>query len=73
MSEKISMRLQTPPDANGNRKDINLVTTADEVIVNPDSANSTTLSEKLDQISGIQLQDSQPKFPCIWAKPVKRK
>ena len=70
MAEKISMRLQTPPDAKGNRKDISLVTTSDEVIVNPSSTNSSTLTEKLDQISCIQVQATQPKFPCIWAKPV---
>ena len=70
MSEKISMRLQTPPDEKGNRKDIHPITTTDEVIVNPDSKDSTTLSEKLNQISGIQIQETQPKFPCIWAKPV---
>lgn len=70
MAEKISMRLQTPPDENGNRKDIHPVTTTDEVIVNPDSTKSVTLSEKLNQISGIQIQKNQPNFPCIWAKPV---
>ena len=70
MTEKISMRLQTPPDENGNRKDIHPVTTTDEVIVNPDSLNSVTLSEKLDQVTGIQIQTTQPTFPCIWAKPV---
>ena len=70
MAEKISMRLQTPPDASGNRKDINLITTSDEVIVNPSSNNSVTLTEKLDQVSGIQVQATQPSFPCIWAKPV---
>ena len=70
MAQKISMRLQTPPDENGTRKDIHPVTTTDEVIVNPDSQKSITLSEKLNQISGIQIQKNQPSFPCIWAKPV---
>ena len=70
MSEKISMRLQTPEDENGNRKDIHPITTSDEVIVNPDSVESVTLSEKLNQISGIQIQKNKPDFPCIWAKPV---
>ena len=70
MAEKISMRLQTPPDENGNRKDIHFITTADEVIVNPDSPESATLSEKLNQLSGIQIQKNKPSFPCIWAKPV---
>ena len=59
MAEKISMRLQTPPDETGNRKDIHPITTSDEVIVNPDSTKSVTLSEKLNQISGIQIQKAQ--------------
>lgn len=70
MSEKISMRLQTPPDGDGQRKDIHPITTSDEVIVNPDATNSITLSEKLNQISTIKIQSTQPSFPCIWAKPV---
>lgn len=70
MTEKISMRLQTPPDRDGNRKDIHPITTTDEVIVNPDSPESMTLSDKLNQVTGVQIQEEQPSFPCIWAKPV---
>lgn len=70
MANKISMRLQTPPDENGERKDIHPVTTADEVIVYPDTTNAVTLTERLNQISSIQIQPTQPDFPCIWAKPV---
>ena len=69
MAEKVSMRLQTPPDSSGKRKDINLITTSDEVIVNP-SGKSSTLTDKLNQISGIRVQATQPSYPCIWAKPV---
>lgn len=70
MANKISMRLQTPPDENGHRKDIHPITTSDEVIINPGSPESVTLTDKLDQISSIQIQPTQPTFPCIWAKPV---
>lgn len=70
MAEKISMRLQTPPDENGNRKDIHLVTSSDEVIVDPDGEN-ITLTNKLTQISTIQIQENKPEFPCIWAKLIK--
>ena len=38
MSGKIKGRLQTPVDGSGNRKDIHLITTSDEVLV-PDGAN----------------------------------
>lgn len=70
MINKMSMRIQTPPDENGDRKDIHPITTTDEVIVNPDSENPVTLTEKLNQVSAIQIQRTQPDFPCIWAKPV---
>ncbi len=69
-NRKIAMRLQTPPDANGDRVDIHPVTTTDEVIVDPDSPNALTLTEKLEQ-SEIKIQREQPAFPCIWARPVK--
>lgn len=72
MAEKISMRLQTPPDENGERKDIHPITTTDEVIVNVSGKDPITLSDKLDQVSTIQIQESQPTFPCIWAKPVNK-
>lgn len=70
MANKISMRLQTPPDENGDRKDVHIVTTADEVIVDPDTPNAVNLSTKLSQMGSIQIQKTQPKFPCIWAQPV---
>lgn len=67
---KISMRLQTPVDENGNRVDIHPVTTTDEVIVDAETSSPIMLTEKLDQITSIQIQETQPKFACIWAKPV---
>ena len=67
MAEKISMRLQTPPDENGKRKDIHLVTSAEEVIV----SEGVSLSDKLNQIASIQIQENKPTFPCIWAKLIK--
>ena len=47
---KVSMRLQTPVDGNGNRTDIHVITSADEVITNPSDANPKMLTEKLDII-----------------------
>ena len=69
-TNKISMRLQTPPDANGNRTDIHPVTTTDEVIVDPSTNHPKTLSQKLDEMGTIQLMPNQPNYPCVWAKPV---
>lgn len=71
MADKISMRLQTPPDEHGNRKDIHVVTSTDEVIVNPESDKPMTLTDRLKQTE-IQVQDVKPEFPCIWAKPVNK-
>ena len=70
-NKKIAMRLQTPADENGVRTDIHPVTTSDEVIVNPNSEEPKTLTEKLEQISAIIIQDEQPKHSCLWAKPIR--
>ena len=70
MANKISIRLQTPPDENGERIDMHPITTSDEVIANPDSRDSSTLTDKLSQITGIKIQKDKPAFSCIWAKPV---
>ena len=70
MSKKISMRIQTPPNDEGVRTDIHPITTADEVIVYPESDNPVTLTEKLKELSSIVVQEEQPTFPCLWAKPV---
>ena len=64
MPEKIIGRLQTPADENGERKDIHLITTTDEVIT-PDGS---TLTEKMTQ-TGIQVSDTKPSFACTWFKP----
>lgn len=34
MAEKVTMKLQTPADGAGRRKDIHLITSSDEVIIN---------------------------------------
>lgn len=70
MAEKISLRLQTPVDDNGNRKDVHIVTSSDEVIVDQLSDESKTLTEVLKEMGTIQVQEEQPEFACIWAKPV---
>lgn len=69
-TNKISMRLQTPPDANGNRIDIHPVTTTDEVIVDSSTEHAKTLTEKLEETGTIQLTPVKPAYPCVWAKPV---
>lgn len=74
MSNKIAMRLQTPADEDGVRKDIHPITTANEVIVDPESDNPITLAEKLRQTSNggtIVVQEEQPSYACIWAKPIR--
>lgn len=68
-SKKLSMRLQTPPDKNGNRTDIHVVTSSDEVIVNPSSSNPETLTNTINHM-GIKIQSTKPEYACIWAKPV---
>lgn len=70
MAKKITCRLQTPADENGERTDMHLVTTSDEVICNPNSPNPMTLTDMLDQLSGVVISDRQPEHACIWAKPV---
>lgn len=68
--DKIAGRLQTPADSDGNRTDIHLITTSDEVICNADSDNPITLTEALQSAGTVYIQRTQPSFPCIWAKPV---
>lgn len=78
MANKISMRMQTPADKTGARTDIHPITTTDEVIVNPDSEKPITLTKKLDEIAeeskkfaSLVIQEEQPDFPCLWAKPIR--
>ena len=68
--DKIAGRLQTPADSDGNRTDIHLITTSDEVICNADSDNPVTLTEALQSAGTVYIQKTQPAFPCIWAKPM---
>lgn len=72
MANKISYRMQTPPnEITGERIDIHPVTTSDEVIVNPDSPDSRTLTETLDKMHPFCLSEDKPDFSCIWAKIIK--
>lgn len=72
MAQAITARLQTPEDSDGNRTDVNLITTAEAVIVNGDSEEeATTLDEYLQNMgSSIVISNNQPAAACIWAKPV---
>lgn len=73
---KIAATLQTPIDAEGNRKDIHLVNTTDEVIVDPDIPNDARpLTQKLNEMRPV-VQSSQPtnvngfKSSFLWGKIV---
>lgn len=69
MAEKIHGRLQTPKDENGKRKDIFLMTGAEDVVVKDDeSGELLMLDEKLQQVVP-QVTDTKPNFACLWARP----
>jgi len=70
MADKIKGRLQTPIDeTTGERKDIHLITTSDEVLV-PDGANEPKiLTDVLGDIHTsfvISSMDDKPSFPTVW-------
>jgi hypothetical protein len=69
MTDKITVRLQTPQDANGNRKDMHPITTTDEVIVDPSSSNPRTLTSKLSEKAAV-VSGTQPGYACLWVKPI---
>ena len=78
MANKISMSVQTPADRDGVRKDIHPITTTDEVIVDAQSENPITLTKKIQDMeastqnyASVVVQDEQPDFPCLWAKPIR--
>ena len=78
MANKISMRMQTPADRDGVRKDIHPITTTDEVIVDSQSENPITLTKKIQDMeastqnyASVVVQDEKPDFPCLWAKPIR--
>lgn len=64
---KVQIRLKTPEDEDGNRKDMFPVTSTDEVII-PDDPDGQTLTEKLDGM--IELTTIQPTHPCLWLNPM---
>nr|DAO90437.1 MAG TPA: hypothetical protein [Caudoviricetes sp.]DAP23468.1 MAG TPA: hypothetical protein [Caudoviricetes sp.] len=68
MAEKVTMKLQTPADGAGRRKDIYLITSSDEVIIDPDSPTPITLTEKLKTLSDIKVQRDKPSTPGLWAR-----
>lgn len=61
MPNKVRARLQTPVDENGERKDIHLVTSVEEVIVD----ENTMLNEKINQME-VQISETEPDFDCLW-------
>ena len=50
---KVSSRLQTPADSSGTRKDVHLINTTDEVIVDYEDASAS-------RILGTKLQEMRP-------------
>ena len=76
MAEKITARLQTPEDASGERRDVHLITTSNEVIVHPDSEKAQTLEEYLEHgTSGgdpVIVAKTQPIVdrPTMWVQPL---
>ena len=75
MAEKISATLQTPADDSGNRRTIHLVTTEDEVIVDPSNTNnSRTLGQKLREMRPVISKDNPYLYngkygsSVLWAK-----
>lgn len=69
MAQKISGRLQTPADSTGQRLDIHLQTTTDEVIVGAETDDSHTLTEELERIGKPMVSNAQPDYPCVWLQP----
>ena len=65
MARKISGQLQTPADEVGDRIDIHLITTTDEVILADGSMN---LTEKIEH-DGIQISKTKPEYKCTWFQP----
>ena len=70
MAEKISMRFQTPADAQGKRKDIHPYTTTDEVIVDAAGATPSTLTSKLSDMLTLKISPTKPDKPCLWGKVI---
>lgn len=68
MSEKIRGRLQTPEDSEGNRKDIHLITTSDEVLVpDSDSNEHKILTDVLNDIhTNIVIGTTKPNYSTLW-------
>ena len=71
-ANKITARLQTPADSSGTRKDVHLVTTDNEVLVDADTANSRNLETKLQEmrtvISKFQPKPNTFKSSFVWFK-----
>ena len=73
MAIKLTSRLQTPADSDGTRKDVHLITTEDEVIMDyDDAAKSRTLKTKFQEvrpvISKSQPQSTSFKSSFLWGK-----
>ena len=71
-ANKITARLQTPADSSGTRKDVHLVTTDNEVLVDSETAKSRNLETKLQEMRPV-ISKSQPtvnkyKSSFVWFK-----
>ena len=64
--ERIIQRLQTPADLNGERQDIDVITSAEAVIYN----ENKTLKEKMEELANmVTISNTKPGYPCIWILP----
>lgn len=61
----IPIKIHSPEDENGNRKDMFPVTGSDQVIM---ADGETTLTDKLDGM--IEMTTIQPDHPCLWLNPM---
>lgn len=71
MSDKIKGRLLTPENSKGERKDIHLITTSDEVLVPNSSGEMEILSDVLDELkksSDIEVGSVKPTHSALWFK-----
>lgn len=74
--ETIIGRIRTPEDVNGTRKNVDVITSSDAVMI---SGSTKTLTKRLEELAtssgsaGIIISDESdvPDGPCLWGKIVK--
>lgn len=61
MADSIIGRLQTPADADGNRTDVNLLTSSDAVVL----TDGSTLTDAIDTLS-LNVSSAKPAHAGTW-------